>query len=92
MYTVTSEAAGGDRSYAEPIEFEGKCQNHFFAIQNNLIGEETYAKISDSLRQWIPIENKLPYVGDYQRILEYQDGKIIWQGKPIKLEDPIPGI
>lgn len=39
VYTVTVEAAGGDRSYAEPIEFEGKCDGHYFLIENYVKGE-----------------------------------------------------
>jgi len=39
VYTVTLEGAGGERSYAEPIEFEGQCQNHGLSIQNTLVGD-----------------------------------------------------
>ena len=49
-------------------------------------------KWTDSLQQWLPTENKVPYTGNYQRILEYQDGRVIWQGKPILPNDPIPGL
>ena len=58
----------------------------------NLIGDAQYKKWADSLRQWLPQENKLPFTGNYQRILEYQDGKYIWQGEPVSLDDPIPGL
>ncbi|WP_273567441.1 sulfatase-like hydrolase/transferase [Maribacter halichondriae] len=57
----------------------------------NLIGDSKYEHISDSLKIWLPKKNKLPYVGNYQRILEFKDGKIIWQDKPILPGDPIPG-
>lgn len=59
---------------------------------NNLIGDSRYRKWSDSLRQWLPEENKRPYVGNYQRILEYKEGKILWQNEPILPSDPIPGL
>ncbi len=57
----------------------------------NLIGDSKYGYISDSLKKWLPKKNKLPYVGNYQRILEYTEGKIIWQDKPILPDDTIPG-
>ena len=47
VYTATNEAAGGDRSYAEPIEFEGQCEGHGFLIQNFLIGD-------DHLEEYVP--------------------------------------
>lgn len=47
---------------------------------------------ADSLQKWLPEINKLPFTGNYQRILEYQDGNVIWQGKEIKPEAPIPGL
>jgi len=59
---------------------------------NNIIAEQQYDKWTDSLRQWLPQQNKLPFVGDYQRILEYSDGNVIWQGKPILPTEPIPGL
>jgi len=58
----------------------------------NLIGDSKYSTWADSLRQWLPKENKLPYTGNYQRILEFSDGKIIWQGEEILPDDPIQGM
>lgn len=58
---------------------------------NNLINEQAYIKWADSLKQWLPKKNKLPFVGNYQRILEYSEGDIIWQGNKIGPNDPIPG-
>ena len=47
VYSATLEGSGGDRSYAEPIEFEGKCQNHSLLIRHNLVGD-------DHLSEFIP--------------------------------------
>lgn len=58
----------------------------------NLIDAAQHREMVDSLAQWLPKENKLPYVGNYQRILEYKEGEIIWQGDTILPDDPIPGI
>ncbi|NHF59535.1 sulfatase [Flavobacteriaceae bacterium TP-CH-4] len=58
----------------------------------NLIGRPEYRSKADSLAAWLPKENRLPYTGDFQRVLEYRDEGIFWQGKPIGSSDPIPGM
>lgn len=58
----------------------------------NLIDLPEHTTLIDSLKQWLPQENKPPYTGNYQRILEYVDGEPVWQGEPIAPEDPIPGM
>ncbi len=57
----------------------------------NLIEHPEFRSMADSLAVWLPKDNHLPYTGNYQRVLEYKNGEIIWQGKPIAPEDPIPG-
>lgn len=59
---------------------------------HNLIGQSIYKKWADSLKQWLPKENAFPHLGNLQRVLQYEEGRIIWQGKPILPEDPIPGL
>jgi hypothetical protein len=62
VYTATSEAAGGDRSYAEPIEFEGQCEGHGFLIFNTLVGD-------DHLSDFVP---------ELLRLDTLFRGKILW--------------
>ncbi len=57
----------------------------------NLIGNPAYRTMVDSLQQWLPKQDHPPYVGNYQRVLEYKEGRPIWQGKPIRPNDGIPG-
>lgn len=58
----------------------------------NLANSRAYTGMVDSLSKWLPKKNKEPYVGNYQRILEYKDKTPYWQGQPIKKSDTIPGI
>ena len=44
------------------------------------------------LKKWIPAERKPHVPGSAARILEYRDGKPLWEGEIIRPEDPIPEI
>ncbi len=57
----------------------------------NLIGSPVHRSVVDSLRQWLPEQNHSPYVGNYQRVLEYKDSVPVWQGTPIRPGEPVPG-
>lgn len=59
---------------------------------NNLIGAKGYEDIKKDLKRWLPKENVLPWVGNYQRILEFRNGVPIWQNEAILPTMPIPGI
>lgn len=59
---------------------------------HNLIGQPVYKKWADSLKRWLPKENARPHPGNLQRLLEYEEGTIRWQGKPILPGDSIPGM
>ncbi len=58
----------------------------------NRIDDQQLKPLVDSLASWLPKENHLPYTGNYQRVLEYKNDSIIWQGKAIEASDPIPGL
>lgn len=59
----------------------------------NLAGEKKITEIMEAHRKWIPKTNKLPYVGNYARVLEHRkDGKVYWEGKVIGPNDAIPGL
>ena len=59
---------------------------------NNLAGEEKYASVMAEHRRWLPEKNLPLAPGSRLRILDYQDGKAVWEGEPIDPSDPIPGI
>lgn len=58
---------------------------------DNLAADSRYQGTMDSLAQWIPKKNRLPIIIKPWKILESHDGKVIWEGKEIKKDDPIPG-
>lgn len=59
----------------------------------NLAGDPRFDTIKKDLMKWLPKINRKPAPGSKHRILTYDpDGTTIWQGKPIRPDDPIPGI
>ncbi len=58
----------------------------------NLAQNSNHQAIIDSLKQWLPQENKLPLFGNGLRVLRYENGQANWEGEDIGDNDPIPGI
>ena len=61
---------------------------------NNLAANPKYQNIIQSHKKWVPKNNKKPVSGSKYRILTYdeENGKVIWEGKAIKENEPIPEI
>ena len=59
---------------------------------NNLAANPKYQNIIESHKKWIPKNNMKPVPGSKHRILTYENGKVIWEGKTIKENEPIPEI
>ena len=60
----------------------------------NLAGSAEYRAIMEKHRKWIPKNNQKPAPGSKHRVLTYdaEDGSVIWEGNPIKRNEPIPEI
>lgn len=58
----------------------------------NLANDPNYAAEITRLKKWIPQKQAPHLPKSKDRILEYRDGVPIWEGKPIRSDDPIPGI
>ena len=58
----------------------------------NLATDPQFASIIVDHQKWIPKTNRKPASGSKHRILTYENGKAVWEGKEIKPEDPIPGL
>ncbi len=58
----------------------------------NLAGDPAYADVISEHAKWIPEINQKPAPGSRHRILTYEKGEIIWQGKTILASDSIPGV
>jgi len=59
---------------------------------HNLAGSPEYAEIIAAHRRFLPKINRKPAPGSRHRILTYEHGKVVWQGKEISADEPIPGI
>jgi len=58
----------------------------------NLLPDASLKSVVRELSEWIPKKNKLPEIGSGARILQYENGRAIWQGKEIQAGEPIPGL
>jgi arylsulfatase A-like enzyme len=58
----------------------------------NLAGDGKFRGIIEEYRRWLPKVNRKPAPGSAHRILIYEEGRAVWEGKPIGPTDPVPGI
>ena len=58
----------------------------------NLARDPKHASTIQRLQAWLPKTNARPAPGSRARILTHDGEQTIWQGKPIKKTDPIPGL
>ena len=56
----------------------------------NLAGITDYAKVKKELAKWAPAKSAPPVPGSAHRILTYDNGIPVWEGKPIGPNDPFP--
>jgi arylsulfatase A-like enzyme len=56
----------------------------------NLAGDPRYAGVKKELAKWLPARSAPPLPGSAQRLLTYENGVPIWEGKPIGKDDPFP--
>jgi hypothetical protein len=58
----------------------------------NLAGNGEFRGIIEEHRRWLPKVNRKPAPGSAHRILVYEEGQAVWEGKAIGRTDPVPGI
>lgn len=58
----------------------------------NLAEMEKYREVVKVHRQWIPEIDRKPVPGSAHRILTFEGGKAVWEGKEIISGEPIPGL
>jgi len=56
----------------------------------NIAGDAKLADIKKQLAKWLPAKSAAPLPGSAGRILTYENGVPIWEGKPIGKNDPFP--
>jgi arylsulfatase A-like enzyme len=56
----------------------------------NLAADPKIAVIKESLAKWMPAKSAPPLPGSAGRLLTYDDGVPVWEGKPIGKNDPFP--
>ena len=59
---------------------------------HNVASKPENKAIIAKLKKYIPKVNKKPAKGSKARILTYDGKTVIWQGKEVKANDPIPGV
>jgi arylsulfatase A-like enzyme len=57
---------------------------------NNLAGDPQYKDVIAEHRKWLPSQSAPPAPGSQHRILTYDGGIPVWEGKVIGPDDPIP--
>lgn len=56
----------------------------------NLAADPTLADVKKQLAKWMPATSAPPLPGSAGRILTYTNGVPVWEGKPIRKDDPFP--
>ena len=56
----------------------------------NLAGRAKYADVKKQLARWLPATSAAPLSGSQHRLLTYENGVAVWEGKPIGENDPFP--
>jgi choline-sulfatase len=56
----------------------------------NRAAEPAFAELKKSLGKWMPAKSAAPLPGSAGRILTYDNGIPVWEGKPIGKNDPFP--
>ncbi|MBA4191756.1 MAG: choline-sulfatase [Planctomycetaceae bacterium] len=56
----------------------------------NIAGDAKHADTKKQLARWLPAKSAAPLPGSAGRILTYENGVPVWEGKPIGKNDPFP--
>ncbi|HEV3386945.1 MAG TPA: sulfatase [Gemmata sp.] len=56
----------------------------------NIAGDPKFAEIKKHLTKWMPATSAAPLPGSAGRLLTYENGVAVWEGKPIGKTDPFP--
>jgi arylsulfatase A-like enzyme len=56
----------------------------------NLAADPRLVSTKADLSRWLPRVNAAPVAGSVARLIEIKDGVPLWQGQPIRANDPIP--
>jgi arylsulfatase A-like enzyme len=56
----------------------------------NLAADPRHADLKKRLAKWLPATDAKPLPGSAGRILTFENGVPVWEGKPIKPDDPFP--
>jgi choline-sulfatase len=56
----------------------------------NLAGMAKHTELKKELAKWMPATSAAPLPGSAGRILTYENGVAVWEGKPIGKNDPFP--
>lgn len=56
----------------------------------NLASDSDFKELMDEHKSFLPSTNRKPAPGSKNRVLTYDNGKVIWEGKAIQKNDPIP--
>ena len=56
----------------------------------NLAADPAHAALKQELAQWLPAGSAPPLPGSIGRILTYENGVAVWEGKPIGKDEPFP--
>jgi arylsulfatase A-like enzyme len=56
----------------------------------NLAADPRHADVKTQLAKWVPATSAAPLPGSAGRILTYDNGEPVWEGKPIGPNDPFP--
>jgi arylsulfatase A-like enzyme len=57
---------------------------------HNLASQERYQQVKKELARWLPRNDTPPMRGSAGRLLVVENGMPIWEGQPIRPEDPFP--
>jgi len=87
--TPAGAAVGGDRPNVLFIAVDDLYDRQRDPNEwTNLAGDPKFADTRRGLAAWLPTVNARAVPGSSGRLLEYVDGKVNWEGKEVKPDEP----